>query len=200
MKWNDHISSILQQVAGPLALCKTLAYRHRLPSKPIRIFYLAFIRPRLEYCSAVWSGCSHSLQLRLEKAQLQAAKAIIRPNQLQGPQLFAQCNLPTLAWRRRQHRLLLLWKLVNGLGPPQLQALLPTSAANRSQRILRSPHSLEFPQSNSARFLSFFLAVTIPQWNSLPSSSVNSLSPASFLNSLSHHFQSDKFSFGLSYQ
>ena len=197
LSWNDHVNRVLQNISGPLALCKNLGYRHRLPSKPLRVFYLAYIRPRLEYCSAVWSGCSRRLQLRLEKVQIQAARAITRVYNLPNHQLLHLANLPTLAWRRRRHRLQLLWRLVHGLGPPQLQELLPSAAADRCHRALRSSHGLEFPSSNSTRFLSSFLAVTIPEWNSLPPSCVNSSSPNSFLSSLDRLFAHDKFSFGL---
>ena len=32
--WNDLVNRVLQNISGPLALCKNLGYRHRLPSKP----------------------------------------------------------------------------------------------------------------------------------------------------------------------
>ena len=196
LSWHGHISSILERVAAPLNLCKSLAYRHHLPARTIRTFYLAYIRPRLEYCSAVWSSCSHSLQLRLEKAQLQAAGAIARVRHLPHNELLSEADLPTLAWRRC-HRLLLMWKLVNAMYPPQLQALTLKPVADRCAHNLRSPHNLEFPSSNSARFLTSFLAVAIPEWNALPPSCTTSSSPASFLKSISHCFQADRFIFGL---
>ena len=116
---------LLKKVAGPVALCKRLIYRHRLPSSAIRKFYLAFIRPRLEYCSAVWSGASTNICRQLERIQLQVARALTYGQHLRGAQLLEKTNLPTLAWRRRVHRLVLLWKLFNCLGPPQRMCRLP---------------------------------------------------------------------------
>ena len=106
---------------------------------------------------------------------------------------LSKYNLPTLCWRRREHCLILLWKLFNRLGPPQL--VLPPTAADRSERSLRSPHALEFPRSSSSLRLSSFLCVTIPLWNSLPNSVVLSKSPSAFRSSLRSHFKDDKFSF-----
>ena len=45
----------------------------------IRRFFVAFIRPRLEYCSAVWCGASPALLKDVEKVQLRVARAIVRP-------------------------------------------------------------------------------------------------------------------------
>ena len=66
LRWSGHMDRLLKKVAGPVALCKRLIYRHRLPSSAIRKFYLAFIRLRLEYCSAVWSGASTNICCQLE--------------------------------------------------------------------------------------------------------------------------------------
>ena len=50
-----------------MALCKPLIYRQRLPSPAIHKFYLAFIRLRSEFCSAVWSGASTNICCQLER-------------------------------------------------------------------------------------------------------------------------------------
>ena len=59
-----------------LALCKLLAYRHKLPPSVTGRFYVAFIRPKLEYCSAAWCGASARMLKRLERLQVSIAKAI----------------------------------------------------------------------------------------------------------------------------
>ena len=71
LRWDDHVSQMLKSVRAPLALCNTLAYRHRLPVMTIRHFYCAVVRPLLEYCSAVWHGCTCRLQACLERVQLE---------------------------------------------------------------------------------------------------------------------------------
>ena len=105
LRWSGHMDRLLKKVAGPVALCKRLIYRHRLPSSAIRKFYLAFIRLRLEYCSAVWSGASTNICRQLERIQLQVARALTYDQHLRGAQLLEKTNLPTLSWRRRVHRL-----------------------------------------------------------------------------------------------
>ena len=68
---------MLQRVGGPVNLCKRLAYRFNLPLQALRKFFVAFVWPRLEYCSAVWGAASPHLLMSLEKVQLQIARAIV---------------------------------------------------------------------------------------------------------------------------
>ena len=195
LRWTSHIAATLRKVSSSVVLCKQLAYRHHLPSLVIKRFYVSFVRPKLEYCSAVWCGASPTALKRLERVQIQLARAITRV--YPPSQALSKAGLPTLAWRRREHCLTLMWKIVHSLGPPRLQELLPAAASSRSTRCLRSAHALEFPLSTSARHLSSFFCVTIPTWNSLPSHVVTAPSHTVIRHRLRQHFAADKFTFGL---
>ncbi len=196
MRWADHVDSLLQRVAGPAFLCKRLVYRHHLPRKAIRQFYLAYVRPRLEYCSAVWGGAPHAVLYKLERAQLDVARALCE-RRLSGCALLQEVCLPTLAWRRREHRLVLFWKLFNNQGPPKLQACMPKAVSDRAACSLRAPHSMQFPVTRTVRHLSSFLCIVVPEWNRLPTSVVTCSSSATFISGLRRLFASDQFSFGL---
>ena len=191
---------VLASVVGKVGLCQMLAFRHRLPSAVIRRFYTAFIGPKLEYCSAVWCGASSSSLRHLERLQLKLAKAITRhwSPQSSPSDILAAAHMPTLAWRRRLHCLSLLWQLLHGQGPPQLEGMLPCSAPLFcSSCTLRSGHALEFPLSSTYCHLSSFLCTTIPVWNSLPSDLASACSLSSFRFGTSRHFLADQFTFGL---
>ena len=132
---NDHVATVLKKVAPALHLSFTLACRHQLPPAVIRKFYVAFIRPRMEYCNAVWCGASAKSLRSLENAQLKVARVIVHTQRGQlGPEVLSECNLPTLAWRRRVHCLCLLYILYKGQGSPSLSELLPATvqAQNRN--------------------------------------------------------------------
>ena len=107
----------------------------------IRHFFVAFSRPRLEYCSAVWCGASPALLMDQEKVQLRVARAIVRNPTLQDVSTLQQDRLPTLSWRRREHCLGLLWQLCTEKVPPALQASLVPCAQLRSTRF---PHFFVF--------------------------------------------------------
>ena len=195
LRWDDHMKSLDGKVAGYVHLCRILAFRYNMQGMAIRRFFLAFIRPRMEYCSAVWCGASSASLKHLEKVQLRVAKAIVKNPTLQDQSTLRQARLPTLSWRRREHCLGLLWQLANGKGPPTLSSVLVPCAQQRSTRF---PHSFRFPSASSTRHLSSFLCRTIPVWNRLPTSVVSSKSLSAFRSSVRCHFASDMFSYGLS--
>ena len=97
LRWDDHIDRLGGKVAGYVHLCRILAFRHNMHGLAIRRFYVAFIRPCLEYCSAVWCGASPALLKDLEKVQLREARAISRNTTLQGVSTLQQARLPTLS-------------------------------------------------------------------------------------------------------
>ena len=107
----------------------------------IRHFFVAFSRPRLEYCSAVWCGASPALLMDQDKVQLRVARAIVRNPTLQDVSTLQQDRLPTLSWRRQEHCLGLLWQLYTEKVPPALQASLVPCAQLRSTRF---PHFFVF--------------------------------------------------------
>ena len=151
LRWNSHIDYLLSVTAGPVHLCQKLAYQHRLPSLAIRRFYIAFVHPRLEYCCAAWCGLTHIQAFRLEKVRVRVARAVVRCPGGSRSQVVQEAALPTLSWRQREHCLALLWKLVDGIGPPALLNILPAAAASRSSSVLRSSYSLQFHLCLSSR-------------------------------------------------
>ena len=176
LRLNDHVATVLKKVAPALHLSLTLAYRHQpvVPPAVIRKFYVAFIRPRMEYCNAVWCVASARSLKSLEKAQLKVARAIVHSQRGQpGPEVLSECNLPTLAWRGRVHCLCLLYILYKGHGPPSLSELLPATVQARTEIVLRSSHSFRFPFASSCRHLSSFLCFSIRLWNTLPASAIS---------------------------
>ena len=178
-------------------LCQKLAYQHRLPSLAIRRFYIAFVRPRLEYCNAAWCGLTRIQALRLDKVQVRVARAVVRCPGGSRSQVLQEAGLPTLSWRRREHCLGLLWKLVNGIGPLALLNVLPATAACRSSSVLRCSHSSQFPLCLSSRRKSSFFCYTIPIRNKLSSSVIPCSSVSSLQCSFRKAFADDKFTYGV---
>ena len=94
LRWNSHVSHLILQSAGPIHLCQKLGYQHSLSSYVIRRFFIAFVRPKLEYCNAVWWRLPRSQAIRLEKLQLKVEKAIVRRRDLSHPQVSKSYVLP----------------------------------------------------------------------------------------------------------
>ena len=191
LRWGDHTDRLGGKVAGYVHLCRILAFRHNMHGMAICRFFVAFIRPCLEFCSAVWCGASPALLKDLEKVQLRVARAIVKNPTLQDMSTLQLAHLPTLSWRRREHCLGLLWQLCTGKGSPALQASLVPCAQLWSTHF---PHSFRFPSASSSRHLSSFLCRTVPICNRLPYSVVSSTSLSSFRSAVRWYFVSDMFS------
>ena len=206
LSWSDHVSSLITKAAPLCGLLKRLALRCPGGSSHgfLKMIYLSLIRPRLEYASPVWgSGCSHADAAALERLQGSVARAIYRSAHGNNPTIrlrsktaLTWLNLPTLAWRRRRAALVLLWRLINGEGPPQLRRHLPLPASKRCTYSLRNADmSFEFPVCNTTKHLSSFLPSSLALFSTLPHSVVSSTSLPIFIHRLDEHFQHDKFSF-----
>ena len=151
-----------------------------------------------KYASPVWDSCTKADALALERLQLSVARAIVKKGRrvASNSVVLEMIGWPTLAWRRRCLKLVLLWKLIHGHGPPALRAQLPTCVSVRAKQSLRRD-TLAMPLCRTQRRLQSFLPSTVALWNSLPSSVLSCTSVSSFLVSLDSHLISDRYSLGL---
>ena len=159
---------------------------------------MTVVRPILEYASPVWDSCTKADALALERLQLSVARAIVKKGRrvASNSVVLEMIGWPTLAWRRRRLKLVLLWKLMHGHGPPALRAQLPTCLSVLAKQSLRRD-TLAMPLCRTQRRLQSFLPSTVALWNSLPSTVLSCTSVSSFLVSLDSHLISDRYSLGL---
>ena len=197
--WSEHVLRSIQRVHFKVFTLKRLARRPG-SCNLVKRLYLSLVRPALEYAAPVWDSCSRHDSLSLERVQLAVARAILRASRRShhNVDVLSKIGWPSLAWRRRRYKLLLLWDLLHGGGPPSLRDQVPSSVSVRSHYSFRNPLSLSFPTCRTSHRLKSFLPSTIVLFNSLPSSVVSCSSKSAFARALDRHFSSDKFSFGLS--
>ena len=194
-----HILELLRRVGYRLYLLRRLAYRVASPDF-VKKLYLSLIRSSLEYASAVWDGrCRRKDSLALERAQLSLARAILRRSRrsVSNENVLAEIGWPTLAWRRRRTKLSLLWQLLHGQGPLDLQRVANETAAVRTGYNLRKQLTVAPPRCRSRRRACSFLPSSIVCWNDLPSDISSSSSLRTFLSKLDGHFAPSRFTFGL---
>ena len=198
LRWSGHVDSLIQRTQKQLFILRRLA-RRTFASSFVSAVYKGMVRPMLEYASVVWEPTKNSTLVALERSQLSIARAITRlPRRRNSNEaVLAKIGWPTLAWRRRRYKLLLVWRLVNGEGPPSLSSFFSLPLSSRSHYSLRNPHSLPQVLCHSSHRLKDFLPSAIALWNRLPSCICFCKSSRSFLAELDNHFSVDKFSFGL---
>ena len=192
------MNSLLQRQRYNIFLLKRLAQR-RNSSEVVKKLYMGLVRPAFEYASAVWDNCTQQDRLALERAQLSIARSILRcPRRTSHNwEVLKKIDWPTLAWRRRRYKLMLLWDLLHGWGPPNLVKHIPKAVSDRCNFALRNASSIETPLCRTSHRSSSFLPASIALLNSLPMSVLSCTSRYMFFTELNKHFSHDKFTFGL---
>ena len=111
-----------------------------------------------EYAAPAWDSCSKPEDMSLERVriQLSVARAILRISRrsCHNTDVLRKIGWP-IAWRRRRQKLLLLWDLLQGSGPPNLRDQV-SPASTRTQYCLRNPLSLAAPHCRTVHHLKSF--------------------------------------------
>ena len=98
-----------------------------LDRKSLQTIYFSLIRPLLEYANIVWDNCTHYELNELEKIQHEAARIVTGATKLASiNSLLTETGWETLASRRKKHKLVLFYKMQNGLSQPYSLTALET--------------------------------------------------------------------------
>ena len=177
--WDLHIGKSIEKAwkrIGVLRLLKT-----RLDRLSLQIIYFSFIRPILEYGDVIWDNFPQGLKDQLDKAQNEAARIVTGCTKLVAiADLYQESGWETLSQRRRKHKLILFYKMVNGLAPNYLNILVPPTIGNSSSYNLRRPNNLRNIACRTRLYSSSFLPAVINDWNSLPDEIKNAESLSAF--------------------
>ena len=100
----------------------------------------------MEYANVVWDGCTLGESDLLESVQYDAAKLIsVVMRGTHRESVLIDCGLHTLSYRRKIQKLLLLYKMVEGLAPDYLSDLCPVYVSQRTTYRLRTMNDLSLP-------------------------------------------------------
>ena len=171
LKWNTHISNVCTKANRTLGFLRRNLYS--CPPDVKEAAYKGLVRPVLEYGSSVWDPHTHGLQEELEKVQNRAARFVtgnyvFETGSMTG--ILGQLKWESLKKRRKDSRLILLYKGLKGKARIPIDDLIPKNRRCRNQ------HSLAFqiPSASKEAYKSSFFPQTIRDWNDLPDSLVSS--------------------------
>ena len=168
MKWNDHIDYITDKVSRRVGILRLLKYK--VTRNCLRTIYISHIRSILEYCDIVWDSCSGYLALQLEKLQRECLRIITGlPVFCNLEKLYTASGFDTLMERRRQHRLILLFKASTlGKCPSYFRSIIPTRINEASRHDRRVNIFEPYPHTIMETFRQSFFPATANEWNYLP--------------------------------
>ena len=177
--WNEHVNNITATAWVRLKLLRALKFRiNRLALEKI---YNSFIRPLLEYTDTVWDNATLESEKQLEAVRNEAARIITGGTKLCSiSKLLADLGWETLQERRSKHKLVILYKMVNGSAPEYLQTLVPPIVQNTTTHNLRNSDDIRNFRARTNLFYNSFLPSTIRAWNELADEIKAAPSVASF--------------------
>ena len=141
------------------------------------------VRPKLEYCCSVWDPYKEKDIADLEMVNRRAARTAYnrswRQQDVSPTSLLRDLGWKTLAERREEKRLCLLYKIAGGL------VAVPPTRLQSPSRTTRG-HSRKFRtiQTNIESVKNSFYPRTIPSWNNLRSEIVEARTYESFKSQL----------------
>ena len=183
--WHDHIEYISKKAWERINIMRRLKFT--LDRKSLEVIYFSFVRPLLEYADAVWDNCLTADKQTLDKVQYEAARIVSGCTKLVSiNSLLLEVGWDSLANRRRKHKLILFFKMVNGLSPPYLNSLVPDIVGNQSRYSLRNSDNLSNIATRTLLYQNSFLPSVIKEWNQLPIEVRTSPSVSVFKSRLDH--------------
>ena len=166
-----------------------------------KLSYISLVRSTLEYGCSIWDPHQQYCVDKLERIQRGAARFITRDYKSRTPgcmtTMLQDLNLPQLKDRRKELRLVLRYKIAEGLLPaippdPYLTPCRPkrkiksrpfsdyvaSNPVTRHQRI--NDRCFVIPRTETKVYQNSFFVKTIADWNQLDNSIVSAPSPETF--------------------
>ena len=171
LKWNSHIRNVCSKANRTLGFLRRNLFS--CPKDVKEAAYKSMVRPILEYGSTDWDPHYNGLNDELENVQKRAARFVTRNYSYETGSMtgiLEELKWETLQKRRKDNRLILLYKGLKG------KARIPTDDLIPKNRRCRNQHSLVFqiPSASIDAYLKSFFPKTIRDWNVLPDSLISS--------------------------
>jgi hypothetical protein len=168
LKWNQHVDIITAKANKILGLlCRNLKHT---PEGVKTAAYQTLVRPRLEYCSSIWSPHQQQLRSQIEGIQRRAARFVLnKPYHRSEPDSVTDM-LRSLKWdslekRRHIHSLTFMYKTTHGLvAIPAAYHPIPWRTASRYS----ASHSFLPYHTHVDAYKYSLLPRTVLLWNALP--------------------------------
>ena len=93
-------------------------FKYQLDRLSIEIIYTSFIRPILEYGDILFDNCTQHKKDELDNVQNEAARILTGGTEIVSiNNLYKETGWESLENRRRKHKLVMLYKMINHLTP-----------------------------------------------------------------------------------
>ena len=175
LRWNTHVSNVCTKANRTLGFLRRNLYS--CPQEVKEAAYKGLVRPVLDYGSSVWDPPGVVLQEELESVQKRAARFVTgnynyETGSMTG--ILGQLKWESLKKRRKDNRLILLYKGLKGKASVPTDDLIPKTRHCRNQHFM----AFQTPIVNTDVYKGSFFPQTIRGWNALPDSLISSAEDA----------------------
>ena len=131
--------------------------------------YKSFILPHFDYADVIWDNYTETLANILEELHLEAIRIIIRGVRgTSHEKLYKESGFCPLRERRKRHKLIQFFKMINHMCPDYLSSIVPPLVSSRNPYSRRRPHDRDIPRSRTELHRTSFISSTTTLWNNLP--------------------------------
>lgn len=188
MSWKEHIHNLTSKATKKLGILFNM--KDKLSRTAKSKYYISFIRPLLEYGGVVFDNCtaheSNSLELVQRRAAILCTGAFKRsPTHL----LLSDVGWDSLSNRRKNAKVILMYKIVNGLTPPYLRELIPPQVQSTTPYPLRNRRNYRIPPTRTQLSHHSYIPASLRQWNELDPDLRNSRTLHSFKYKIKSKFK-----------
>ncbi len=164
LTWAQHINQSANKANRILGLLRRNIYSCNKTVKDAA--YKSLIRPRLEYCGAVWDPYYKTDKLKLEKVQRRAARFVLNNYNSEDSvtDMLDELKWEPLDSRRVTARLIAIYKEVHKITPSNIQFQNCTRSTRRNQ----GSYIIATPPFNKTCYQYSLYPRTIREWNLLP--------------------------------
>ena len=169
MSWSTHINKVVAEAHQKLGFIRRNL--RGSPQECKKLTFLALVCSGLEYASIIWDPYFQKDYDSIERVQRKAARWVTSSYDrcTSVTKLLKDLQWDSLQERRRQQRLLFMYKILND------QVVLPANSidltySSRPVRGDKNKKTLFKPRTNTKELQKSFVHITIPDWNSLPHS------------------------------
>ncbi len=186
---DSHIDTMVSKISAKIGILRSL--RKIVPTDTLKLLYNAVVQPHFDYADIVYDSTSSTNKQRLQRLQTRAARLIsgTGPRDSRIP-MFQDLGWLSLQNRRNFHKLVMVYKCINGLVPSYLSDIFNSSHYNHG-RNTRNSDQLRAPRARTAYYQAGFVISGHKLWNDLPSAIRESESLPIFKRLLYTHYQSE---------
>ena len=118
LSWSPHVNHICNKANRMLGFLNRNLFH--VPQNIREYTYKQLVLPSIDYCSAIWDPYTKNDISKLEMLQNRAARFVMNKpwyrkcHNVSITKILAELHWPTLQNRRKQARLILMFKIVNG--------------------------------------------------------------------------------------